>query len=57
MELSFGSAAGVVGTSQITTANGSSPVSSRFAFGTDGTGWQYRIAKNTAGTIVDLLTG
>ena len=52
----FGSVAGAVGTSQITTAIPSSPVSSRFAFGTDGSGWQYRIAKNTAGTIVDLLT-
>ena len=52
----FGSTAGAVGTSQITTASASSPVSSRFSFGTDGTGWQYRIAKNTAGTITDLLT-
>ena len=52
----FGATAGGVGTSQITTASAGSPVSSRFAFGTDGTGWQYRIAKNTAGTIVDLVT-
>ena len=52
----FGTTAGTVGTSQITTASAGSPVSSRFAFGTDGTGWQYRIAKNTAGTIVDLIT-
>jgi hypothetical protein len=52
----FGSTAGAVGTAQITTTSATSPVSTRFAFGTDGTGWQYRIAKNTAGTIVDLVT-
>jgi hypothetical protein len=52
----FGATTGAVGTSQITTASAGSPVSSRFAFGTDGSGWQYRIAKNTAGTIVDLIT-
>jgi len=52
----FGATAGGVGTSQITTASAGSPVSSRFAFGTDGSGWQYRIAKNTAGTIADLVT-
>jgi hypothetical protein len=52
----FGPTAGAVGTAQITTQNPVSPVSTRFAFGTDGTGWQYRIAKNTAGTIVDLVT-
>jgi len=52
----FGATTGAVGTSQITTASAGSPVSSRFAFGTDGSGWQYRIAKNTAGTIADLVT-
>jgi hypothetical protein len=52
----FGATAGAVGTAQITTTSATSPVSTRFAFGTDGTGWQYRIAKNTAGTIVDLIT-
>ena len=52
----FGATAGAVGTAQITTTSATSPVSTRFAFGTDGTGWQYRIAKNTAGTIVDLVT-
>jgi hypothetical protein len=52
----FGATSGAVGTSQITTTSAGSPVSSRFAFGTDGSGWQYRIAKNTAGTVVDLIT-
>jgi hypothetical protein len=52
----FGATAGAVGTAQITTSSATSPVSTRFAFGTDGSGWQYRIAKNTAGTIVDLIT-
>ncbi len=33
-----------------------SPVSVRQEFGTDGSGWQYRIASNNAGTIVDRLT-
>ena len=35
---------------------GSSPVSARLQFGTDGSGWQLRIAKNQAGTITDLMT-
>ena len=52
----FGSAAGAVGTTQITTTSAASPVSSRLMFGTDGTGWQFRIAQNQAGTITDLLT-
>jgi len=52
----FGPAVGYGGTSTITTASPASPVSSRFAFGTDNTGWQYRIAKNVAGTIIDLVT-
>jgi len=52
----FGSTVGSNGTSTITTALPASPVSSRFAFGTDNTGWQYRIAKNNAGTITDLVT-
>lgn len=34
----------------------SSPVGSRLTFGTDGTGWQFRIAKNQAGAISDLVT-
>jgi hypothetical protein len=33
-----------------------SPVRSRMAFYTDGSGWQFRIAKNQAGTITDLVT-
>jgi hypothetical protein len=52
----FGPTAGATGTLQLTTASPSSPVSGRLMFGTDGTGWQYRIAKNQAGTITDLFT-
>jgi len=52
----FGSTAGSFGTSSITTVSPASPVSSRFAFGTDNSGWQYRIAKNNSGTITDLVT-
>ena len=52
----FGSTVGSNGTSTITTASPTSPVSSRFAFGTDNSGFQYRIAKNNAGTITDLVT-
>jgi len=33
-----------------------SPVSGRLSFGTDGSGWQFRIAKNNGGTISDLVT-
>lgn len=33
-----------------------SPVSVRQEFGTDGTGWQYRIATNNSGTVVDRVT-
>jgi hypothetical protein len=33
-----------------------SPVSARTEFGTDGSGWQYRIAKNQAGTVTDFVT-
>ncbi len=35
---------------------GASPVSGRLTFGTDGTGWQLRIAKNQAGAITDIVT-
>ena len=41
---------------QLVGGSSSSPVSSRLIFGTDGTGWQFRIAKNQAGTISDLMT-
>ncbi len=37
-------------------ANQGSPVSGRLAFGTDGRGWQFRIAKNQGGTLSDLFT-
>ena len=33
-----------------------SPVSARLAFGTDNTGWQFRIAKNNVGTYTDYFT-
>lgn len=32
-----------------------SPVSTRYSFGTDGTGWQHRVAKNQGGAITDLF--
>lgn len=51
----FGSAAGSIGTLQLTSSSPVSPISGRILFGTDGTGWQLRVAKNTAGSIVDLL--
>lgn len=38
-----------------TIESGNSPVSIRQTFGTDGTGWQYRLAKNQAGVITDIL--
>lgn len=34
--------------------NGTAPVSAQTLFGTDGSGWQYRIGKNTAGAITYL---
>jgi hypothetical protein len=33
-----------------------SPVSSRLTFGTDGTGWQFRIGKNQVGAVTDFFT-
>ena len=51
----FGSSAGSIGTLQLTSSSPVSPISGRLLFGTDGTGWQFRIAKNTLGSIVDLL--
>jgi len=51
----FGSAAGSIGTLQLTSSSPVSPISGRLLFGTDGSGWQLRVAKNTAGSIVDLL--
>jgi hypothetical protein len=46
--------AGAIGTLQIQ-SSGSSPIGNRMLFGTDGTGWQFRIGKNQAGTISDLV--
>ncbi|NBU58520.1 MAG: tail fiber domain-containing protein [Betaproteobacteria bacterium] len=33
-----------------------SPISNRLTYGTDGTGWQFRIGKNQGGTVTDQLT-
>jgi hypothetical protein len=35
---------------------GTSPVASRLTFGSDGTGYQFAIAKNVTGTVTDLVT-
>jgi len=43
------------GVIQMVTAPGT-PVSGRFTFGTDGTGWRFAIGKNQAGTVSDLFT-
>jgi hypothetical protein len=43
------------GVIQMVTAPGT-PVSGRFTFGTDGTGWKFAIGKNQAGTVSDLFT-
>jgi hypothetical protein len=52
----LGAIAGVAGTLQLTTSSPGSPTSGRLLFGTDNTGWQFRIAKNTTGSITDLFT-
>ena len=53
--LAVGGTAGTAGSGRFVSSPGS-PVSVRTEFGTDGSGWQYRIAKNQAGTITDLVT-
>ena len=50
-----GTSAGTVGNAQITTG-GASPISNRLTYGTDGTGWEFAISKNQAGTVTDQLT-
>jgi hypothetical protein len=50
-----GTDVGTPGVSQIV-PNAGSPVSTRMTYGTDGTGWQFRIAKNQGGTVTDQLT-
>jgi hypothetical protein len=45
---------GMVGNMQLTTG-GTSPISNRLVFGTDGTGWKFAISKNQAGTTSDLM--
>jgi hypothetical protein len=56
--LDIGASPGGIGSFRVTTANQGlpSPVSVRHEFGTDNTGWQYRIAKNQGGNITDLMT-
>jgi hypothetical protein len=53
-----GNLPGQTGTFRVTTSSQGlpSPVSARQEFGTDNTGWQYRIAKNAGGTVTDLMT-
>ena len=55
LSVGSGASAGVVGLAQLTTG-GSSPISNRLTFGTDGTGWKFAISKNQAGTVSDLMT-
>lgn len=54
--VTFGATAGNVGTLQLTTTSQGSPVSGRLLFGTDVSGWQFRIARNAGGSITDLFT-
>jgi hypothetical protein len=54
--IAFGIGNGTSSGSGTIKGNLPSPVSVRQEFGTDDTGWQYRIAKNNAGTITDLVT-
>lgn len=39
-----------------TVSGGGSPISTRYSFGTDGTGWQHTIAKNQGGSLTDLVS-
>jgi hypothetical protein len=50
-----GTASGTTGNVQITTG-GTSPISNRLTYGTDGTGWRFAISKNQGGTVTDQLT-
>jgi hypothetical protein len=54
--LTLGANAGNIGTLQLTTTSQGSPVSGRLLFGTDISGWQFRIARNAGGSITDLFT-
>ena len=54
--LTLGAIAGNVGTLQLTTTSQGSPVSGRLLFGTDVSGWQFRVARNAGGSITDLFT-
>lgn len=50
------SASNSAGQIQLIADADNSPVSGRLTFGTDGTGWQFRIAENQGGTISDFIT-
>jgi hypothetical protein len=50
----IGGTAGAVGTMQVIKTGGT-PVSNQLLFGTDGTGYQFAIGKNQAGTITNLV--
>jgi hypothetical protein len=51
----FGNSWGYTGQVQLA-GMAASPVSGRLIFGTDGTGWQFRIGKNQSGAITDIVT-
>lgn len=55
LTLGAGSTAQTLGNIQIIPGPLTSPTAGRLTFGTDGTGWQFRIAKNQGGTVSDLL--
>jgi hypothetical protein len=52
----IGSTTGSIGTVQLVGGSVVSPVAGRLIFGTDNTGYQFRIAKNAAGSITDLFS-
>lgn len=55
--LTFTNAAGgniSAGKGELSGGGGVSPIGARLAFGTDGTGWQLRFAKNNAGVVTDF---
>lgn len=51
----IGPAVGAIGSVQIT-SNQPSPVSGKLLFGGDGSGWQFRIARNLGGTVTDMMS-
>ena len=54
-DMTLGSVAtGAIGSMELKSGGGS-PVARRILFGTDGTGWELRIAKNQAGAVTDIV--